>query len=140
MKLTRIAMVGAAGAAAAFFFDPDQGPRRRHQLADRAGSMLRRGRRSAMRVSSGGTGARALSDVQPKDYDDATLSEKVYTELNADPRYKGRVNVSAQNGEVVLVGEVDDPEDVVRRVQEVAGVGPVTNLLHRPGTPAPHMA
>lgn len=139
-------MVGAAGAAVAYFFDPQQGTRRRKMATDRAGAMLRRGRRQAMRITKGasdraaGSGARAMPAGAPGGYDDPTLSQKVYTYLNADPRYDGRVNVSSQYGEIVLIGEVDDPEDVIRRVKEVPGVGPIKSLLHRPGTPAPHMA
>ncbi len=146
MKLTRLALVGAAGAALAYFLDPEQGARRRHMAADRAGAFLRRGRREATKRAEQlaeralGAPLDAVSELRPVDYDDATLSEKVKTYLFADPRYDGRVNVSAQYGEIVLIGEVDDPEDVVKRVKRVKGVGPIKNLLHRPGQPAPHMA
>ncbi len=146
MKLSRLVMVGAAGAALAYFFDPDRGDRRRSLARDRVSAFLRRGRRSATQRAelaagrASGATADAVSELRPVEYDDATLSEKVYTYLNADPRYNGRVNVSAQNGEVVLIGEVDDPDDVVRRVRKVKGVGPIKSLLHPPGTPAPHMA
>jgi hypothetical protein len=146
MKLTRLAIVGATGAALAYFLDPDQGRRRRHMAADRAGGVLRRGRREAVRRAeliakrAAGAPLDALSELRPADYDDVTLSEKVKTYLFADPRYDGRVNVSAQNGVIVLIGEVDDPDEVVKRVRKIKGVGPIKNLMHHPGEPAPHMA
>ncbi len=146
MKLTRLAMIGAAGAAFAYFFDPDQGRRRRHLAQDRANSFIRRGRKAAavaaeMAADRGlAMPAEAISAVRPREYDDATLSEKVYTYLNADPKYNGRVNVSAQNGVVVLIGEVEEPEKVVKRVRKVKGVDRIENLLHEPGTPAPHLS
>ncbi len=146
MKLTRLALVGAAGAALAYFLDPEQGARRRHMAADRTGAFLRRGRREATRRAelfverAIGAPLDAVSELKPADYDDVTLSEKVKTYLFAEPRYDGRVNVSVQYGEVVLIGEVEDPDDVVKRVKKVKGVGPIRNLLHRPGQPAPHMA
>jgi BON domain len=146
MKLSRLVLIGATGAALAYFFDPDRGDRRRSMARDRVGAFLRRsGRAAAQRSQRAGERAagmpmEAMSNARPVEYDDATLSEKVYTYLNADPRYDGKVNVSAQNGVVVLIGEVEDPDEVVRLVRKVKGVGQIESLLHRPGTPAPHMA
>jgi hypothetical protein len=147
MKLSRMLMAGAAGAALAYFLDPQAGPRRRALAKDRMGAALRRGTRAAERRAEysakevASAPAAAVSAVKPApDYDDGTLTEKVKTELFKDPAINGQVNVSTQNGVVVLIGEVDDPEMIVARTKAVKGVGPVRSLLHRPGTPAPHMA
>lgn len=146
MKLSRTLLAGATGAAMAYFLDPQQGRRRRSMALDRAGHVIRRARRVAARNGEylggklRGVPAKLASFVRPAPvYDDVTLAEKVKTELFADPRYDGKINVSAQNGVVVLVGQIEDPDEVVARVKRVKGVGPVINLMHRPGTPAPHM-
>jgi osmotically-inducible protein OsmY len=147
MRLRTIIAAGMAGAGLAYFFDPESGRRRRAQARDRISAAARRGGRSAaqraqlMAEQSAAAPAAAVSAAGPAPrYDDATLADRVMTELFADSDLKARVNVSAQNGVVVLVGEVEDPDAVVRRVKKVKGVGSVESLLHRPGTPAPHLA
>ncbi|MGH2500545.1 MAG: BON domain-containing protein, partial [Candidatus Limnocylindria bacterium] len=72
---------------------------------------------------------------------DATLARKVESELFRDASVpKGSLSVNAENGTVVLRGEVGRPEDIEeieRRVRSIGGVAAVHNLLHLPGTPAP---
>ena len=53
---------------------------------------------------------------------------------------KGKVNINAEEGVVVLRGELESQdliEDLVNAVREVDGVSNVENLLHTPGTEAP---
>jgi osmotically-inducible protein OsmY len=73
--------------------------------------------------------------------DDATLVDKVESEIFRDPTApKGRININAERGRVVLRGEVDQPEQISAleaAVREVPGVKDVENLLHLPGTSAP---
>jgi osmotically-inducible protein OsmY len=73
--------------------------------------------------------------------DDVTLAHKVESIVFRDPRFpKGQINVNAEDGEVFLRGQVDDPElvrELERSVSQVPGVRRVENLLHLPGTPAP---
>ena len=138
------ALGGALGALLAYFFDPQNGRRRRHVTLDR----FRSGRRQAGRVGRGvAAEAYGLSQKvqhlreEPKDFDDATLAQKVETEIfrPADVP-KGRINVNVQNGIVQLRGEVDRPElidELVDRTRDVQGVRDVENLLHLPGTEAP---
>ena len=141
--------IGAAlGALVAYFFDPQSGRRRRHELVDRAGGRLRASRRQAMR-----TGRYVASEAhgvsqkvthlkeEPKDYDDATLADKVRSEVFRDPHLpKGDVNVNVQDGVVQLRGEVERAElidELVEQTRKVQGVRDVENLLHLPGTKAP---
>jgi hypothetical protein len=49
MKLSRILMVGAVGAAGAWFFDPDNGARRRNVSRDRVAAFFRQRRSEAER-------------------------------------------------------------------------------------------
>jgi osmotically-inducible protein OsmY len=141
--------VGAAlGAALAYFFDRQNGKRRRHMTRDRAVGLLRGSGRRATRagrlVASEAYGVKQKAThlrEEPKDFDDATLTNKVETEVfrSADVP-KGNVNVNVQNGVVQLRGEVTTPEMVevlVEKTRKVQGVQAVENLLHLPGAPAP---
>lgn len=78
---------------------------------------------------------------KPKDFDDATLAQKVQSEIfRAADSPKGTVDVNVANGVVQLRGEVDRPElidDLARRVRKIQGVRNVESFLHLPHTAAP---
>jgi len=118
----------AFGALLAYFFDPQNGRARRSRALERIPSF-----RSAAQEPGG-----VDEMLQP---DDATLALKVETEIFRDSDIpKGRINVDAENGKVVLRGEVEQPElikDLEKRTKKVQGVQEVENLLHVPGTPTP---
>jgi osmotically-inducible protein OsmY len=82
-----------------------------------------------------------VSQARPKQYDDATLKDKVESELFRDEHeVKGAVNVNAQEGIVQLRGELpsqDLIDALVDRTRKIHGVRDVENLLHTPGTEAP---
>ena len=142
--------IGAAlGAALAFFFDPNNGRRRRALAVDRTGGFFRGRARQAERagravaaeaygVSQKVTHLKEEEKPQP---DDVTLARKVATEIFRDADVpKGQINVNAEHGKVILRGEVERPEmirDLEERTRKVQGVQDVENLLHVPGTPAP---
>lgn len=134
-------VAGLAGAALAYLFDPDRGKRRRTQGRDRLlGGFRRAGGRA------GRAGRHAASDAQglahrafhepggDPDPNDATLAQRVLSELFRDPDVpKGRINVNVERGVVVLRGDLDDPsraEELERRALQVPGVQAVENLLH----------
>lgn len=142
------AVGGALGALLAYFFDPNNGTRRRHMLRDRVRAFLRSGGRQA-----GQAGRAAAAEAygfsqkvqhlkeEPKEYDDTTLADKIRSEVFRDLDVpKGNINVNVQNGVVQLRGEVPRPElidDLVEQTRKVQGVREVENLLHGPGTQAP---
>jgi BON domain len=73
--------------------------------------------------------------------EDATLVDRVESQLFRDDDVpKGDINVDAADGVVTLRGEVDAAmiEEIGVRAAAVEGVTRVENLLHPPGTPAPH--
>ena len=79
---------------------------------------------------------------QPKPQpNDATLAAKVESEvLGHVDLHQGHVNVNAENGIVVLRGQLDSQElieELVKKVRKVQGVQGIENLLHLPGTEAP---
>lgn len=136
------------GALLMYFFDPQDGNRRRHLARDRGLAAVRRAgrrvRRFAGLVRASGRAVVAKAThlrEEPKDLNDATLAQKVMSEVFRDPSLpKGDVNVNVERGRVVLRGQVDRPElidELVRRVHAVAGVREVESLLHLPGTRAP---
>jgi hypothetical protein len=136
------------GAAIAYFFDPQNGARRRNMTRDRGIAFFRQGGRKAERagraVASEAYGLKQKAThirEEEKPHDDVTLARKVETELfrPADAP-KGQVNVNVENGVVFLRGEVERPEiikDLEGRARKVKGVREVENLLHLAGSPAP---
>ena len=139
-------LIGDVGAALSYFFDPQNGKRRRKTAADRlAGISRRHGKRivkGAAAQTHGLTQKATHLKEEPKPQpDDVTLARKVETEIfRAADVPKGKINVNAENGKIVLRGEADSPEmidELVAKARSVQGVQDVENLLHTPGQPAP---
>jgi osmotically-inducible protein OsmY len=137
------------GALIAYFFDPQNGRRRRAMARDRIPAFFRS---TAQKAENAGSAASAqaeavkqkathLKEEEKPQPDDVTLARKVETEIFREADIpKGRINVNAENGKVVLRGEVEQPElikDLEKRTKKVQGVQEVENLLHVQGTPAP---
>jgi osmotically-inducible protein OsmY len=131
----------ALGAALSYFFDPENGRRRRKIAADRLASLMRRhGKRAIKGTAAHATAlkqkATPLSEEAKPQPDDVTLARKVETEIFRDADVpKGQINVNAENGKIVLRGEVDSPElieDLVAKARNVQGVEEVESLLHTP--------
>ena len=138
----------AAGAVVEFLLDPDRGRGRRAKARDMVAGRLRRTARDVERkrrfVASKAYGIRqkaahGLAAPAPEqDLDDVTLADKVMSEvLGAREFSDARILVNAENGIVVLRGEVDNPEQFRRLEKEVAempGVAGVKNMLHLKGS------
>jgi osmotically-inducible protein OsmY len=134
------------GALIAYFFDPENGRRRRAMARDRIPALFRKkaesvGSAASSKAQAVKQKATHLKEEEKSQPDDVTLARKVETEIFRDADIpKGRINVNAENGKVVLRGEVEKPElieDLEKRTKKVKGVQEVENLLHVPGTPAP---
>jgi osmotically-inducible protein OsmY len=147
--MRRLLGLAAIGAAVTYFFNPQEGPRRRAQARDRIAAFFRsRGREAEQLSQSASAQAEGLAEkakevgqepeLQP---DDVTLSQKVESEIFRDVDVpKGQINVNAENGKIYLRGEVGKPElieDLEQRARKVQGVQDVENLLHLPGSEAP---
>jgi osmotically-inducible protein OsmY len=142
------ALAAVLGAVLALFLDPDRGRSRRAVTRDRVAGLLRRGARLGERAASAsatgvyGKAKRAAhARGEERALDDATLTQKVMSELFRDRRIpKGRISVNAENGVVLLRGEIDEPGlivEIVERTRRIGGVADVENLLHLPGETAP---
>jgi osmotically-inducible protein OsmY len=120
-------------------FDPTSGRRRRAMIRDRTAAYVRRGGRKAGRLGSYTRGfAKRATHLReaPKDYDDATLADKIKSEIfrPADVP-KGQININVQNGVVQLRGEIPQPElieELEAQVRGIHGVRDVENLMHPP--------
>ncbi|HUH22216.1 MAG TPA: BON domain-containing protein [Gaiellaceae bacterium] len=116
----------ALGAALAYFFDPQNGRARRRDTIKRIVQLSQRQR------------GRLTARAQP---DDVTLARQVESEIFGDADVpKGQINVNAEEGKVVLRGEVESVEmieELVSKARKVQGVQEVENLLHTPGQAAP---
>jgi osmotically-inducible protein OsmY len=137
------------GALLAYFFDPDNGRRRRALARDRVPAFFRRMNEKAERtgkaVAAEAEGVKQkamhLKEEEKPQPDDVTLARKVETEIFRDADVpKGQINVNAENGKIVLRGEVEKPamiKDLEKRAKKVQGVAEVENLLHTPGSATP---
>src|SRR3954468_17922953 len=135
--MPRFFLAGAIGAALAYFFDPDNGRRRRKETVKRAAKKFRQAGQQAQGVGAQASGlkekATHLKEQEKPQPDDVTLARKVESEIFRDADIpKGKINVNAENGKVVLRGEVGEPsliEDLEKRTKKVQGVREVENLL-----------
>lgn len=138
----------SAGAAIAYFCDPQSGRSRRVKLKDQVEARLRDARgvaeqkaRYARSTAEGKVQAVLRADGTPPE-DDRTLVDKVKSEVLGGTRFKDqKVLVDACEGVVTLRGELADPSlagELVTAVAKVPGVTSVENLLHAPGETAPN--
>ena len=137
------------GVVLMYFFDPQNGKRRRHGVRDRTLAFFRRigrgiarlGRRQQSYAYGLSQHALHLRERDKPDMDDVTLTRKIETVIFRDAGApKGQVNVNVEDGVAFLRGEVQTPEhydQLERDARRVKGVRDVHNLLHLPGQAAP---
>jgi hypothetical protein len=138
----------ALGASLAYLFDPRSGRRRRRMLRDRPISLARRGERQGERfvhfgvVKTRAAAARTRRLARHESYDDVTLAQKVESEIFRFREIPKRdLNIDSVDGIVSIRGQVEEPElieEIVEKTLKVKGVQGVENLMHLPGTEAPH--
>jgi hypothetical protein len=151
----REAIIGSTaavvGAALAYFLDPDRGRSRRTRLRDRYRAFVRKPlRRVSGRANAKARYARGrahglvhrATHRRPQPVDDATLTDKVRSEVLGYPPFAGHgIAVDAAGRCVTLRGELEtvaEIETLERRVHKVAGVREVRNFVHLRGTPPPN--
>lgn len=148
-RLTKTVFVAGAGAAAAYFFDPDRGVGRRNQFRDRTVSKLRKrtqGVEQWTRYEEGklaGLEAEAAGKGQPHPTSDREVVDLVKQRLGRLEVDSSAVVVDVVEGVATVRGQLDGSDDqatVEAEVRQVAGVLRVENLTHLPGTPAPNKA
>lgn len=149
-KLKTVIGAGALGAAVMWLYDPDQGARRRHRLQDVLRSRANRAEREVERKLRHERGRlegmvhRFSHPQHGPPADDRTLVDQIKSEVLGKERFTNHdVLVEANEGVVVLRGQVDDP--VVRvelesTIEQMPGVQRVESYLHAPGEEAPNKA
>ncbi len=151
-RIVSVLMAAAFGGLLAYFFDPDAGRRRRAKARDRLGAFFRRGadsveRRGRYAVSRAEGVAHQIENAVRPEYEpqpnDATLVQRVESQiLRGRDVPKGAININAEEGVVVLRGQLDRPEQIPELEEaagRVKGVRGVRNLLHLRNTPAPNL-
>ena len=146
--MPRFAFAGLIGAALAYFFDRDNGRKRRKEAIKRTAKAFRQTGRKGQAVSAQAQGlkrkAAHLKERDKPQPDDVTLARKVESEIFRGPDVpKGQINVNVEDGVVYQRGELDQPnliEDLGAQARKVKGVRAVENLLHVPGEEAPAKA
>jgi BON domain len=143
----KLSLAAAAGAGLAYAFDPARGRRRRAQIRDRSGAVLRKEKRALERQAHYSRGkaagvAHRLRQGPPQEpEDDMTLIDKVRSEALGRVVDGPHLTIDANQRVVTLRGQVVDRETALaieREVRSVGGVDDVVNLLHVPGVPAPN--
>ena len=145
--MRRLLGLAAIAAAVTYFFNPQEGRRRRAEARDRITGLFRSGAREGEQLSHQASAqaeeiaAQGKKLGQEPEPDDVTLTQKVESEIFRDVDVpKGQINVNAENGKIYLRGEVGKPElieDLEQRARKVQGVQDVENLLHLPDAEAP---
>jgi osmotically-inducible protein OsmY len=148
-KIFRLAIVSGAGAAAAYFFDPERGVARRKQAKDQAQAMLRKrqveAEHKAQHEANVATGQAAEAEGAgvPRPVDDVEVVNVVRQSLAGLDVDTTDVAVNSVDGVVTVRGQVAGDEAkaaVEQAISGTPGVLAVESVLHTPGTPAPNKA
>jgi osmotically-inducible protein OsmY len=152
--MLKLILGAAAGFAAAWFLDPNDGARRRNVARDKALKYARQGKDEAVRRADYAANQIKGAAVQKvpvggreeaaERLNDPALKDKVESEIFREPDApKDRVSVNVEDGVVYLRGQLDD-RDAIDRLRDAAGkvegVRAVESLLHTPDEPAPTQA
>ncbi|HET9879034.1 MAG TPA: BON domain-containing protein [Candidatus Limnocylindria bacterium] len=135
-RLGSMALGLGAGALGTYLLDPDRGRSRRARLADQAAALVRRGGRQLERTTRTVTStvegkAQALRNLGPGDAPatDAALIDRVESEVFRDRSLpKGSININAENGVIVIRGELPEVATRDRLVGAIRGVPGVSDV------------
>lgn len=126
------------GAAAMYYLDPQRGMARRTQVKDQTGGKIRSARRDLevtrrdLRNRARGAAAELRGRLRHEQIEDDQLEERVRAELGHHVSSSlRRVEINAQNGRVMLSGEIDadDHDEAIDAARHVRGVHDVEDHL-----------
>lgn len=144
MKRTWLLAIGAAiGAAIMYLFDPEHGDRRRAVARDKLTTYTNTAREGLgntmqqLQNRSSGTFAGLQNRLSGATPSDAALASRVRTELGRVVSHPGAVDITVQDGQVVLRGPIlaSEVDQAISSARLVPGVSGVVNQMDVHMTP-----
>jgi uncharacterized membrane protein len=137
-KLSSLLWGAAIGAGLMYFYDPQNGNRRKARFRDQVVHMRVKSNEaldtavSDLRNRVSGLLAEGTAMVSEGKIPDSVLEARVKSRLGYFTRHPGAIQVSAKNGTVILSGDVlaNDVDNVFREVSRTRGAENVENKLH----------
>jgi osmotically-inducible protein OsmY len=138
--ITRYGFVAAVAGLVAYFFDPDNGRRRRAIFRDKAAAFARSSQQKAEQKQryyadkAEGLKHEVLGSTDGEVPNDETLAQKIQSEVLRHYDASA-INVNVENGVAVLRGQLQRPDEIralIRDVERLPGVRDVRSLLHTP--------
>ena len=137
MKLKMLLTTIGVGAGLAYFFDPQQGDRRRALLRDKANSLVDRmddsiyARVEDTRNKTRGVLSEWTAKLSNQDSPDWLLAERVRNALGRLSSHSHSVKVRAEDGQVHLSGSIlkDEKDAIVKAASRTRGVRDVVDEL-----------
>jgi hypothetical protein len=137
LSWTSFAIGFAAGLGAYFLLDPRRGAARRAMMRDRAASGLRDAAESALRKArwaqdrARGVAHEVRARAREEHVADDVLVERVRAQIGRPVSHPGALDVQAQDGTVVLSGNIlrREVDDLISRVGKIRGVRQVESRL-----------
>ena len=148
-RLAKTLVVAGAGAAAAYFFDPDRGTGRRNQFRDQARARVRRGTEQVQRRTRyqegrlAGLEAEEAGKGRPHPTSDREVVDLVKQRLGQLEVDTSLLVVDVADGVATVRGQLEQADHQLRVVTEVGtvpGVLRVEDLTHLPDAAAPNKA
>ncbi len=136
-KLSALLWGAALGAGFMYFYDPQNGNRRKAMVRDQLFHLRNQGDDaldtavSDLRNRVRGVLAEGMAMVSEEGASDSVIDARVHSRLGFLTRHPGAIQVNVQNGTVMLSGDVlaDEVEALVQGVSRVRGVRDVENHL-----------
>jgi uncharacterized membrane protein len=136
-KLSSLLWGAAIGAGLMYFYDPQNGNRRKAMIRDQVTRLQNRGDEaldvavSDLRNRVKGLMAEGMAMVSEGNVPDSVLEGRIHSRLGYFTRHPGAIQVSVENGKARLKGDVlaNEVDSVVRGLEHVRGIGSVENNL-----------
>jgi uncharacterized membrane protein len=136
-KLSSLLWGAAVGAGMMYFLDPQQGNRRKAMIRDRAYHLRNMGDEAFsvavndLRNRVRGVLAEGMALVSNEALPDEVVQQRVRARLGMLTRHPGAIQVSVQDGQVMLDGDIleDEAGMVTRSLKHIRGVMGVENRL-----------
>lgn len=148
-KLSSLLWGAAIGAGLMYFYDPQNGNRRKAMFRDQVYHMRSRGDEALdiavndLRNRAKGLLAEGMSMVSGEDVPDQVVEARAKSRLTFFTRHPGAINIAVQEGNAMLSGDVlaDEVDGILQGLNRVRGIRNVENNLrvHQEAGNIPHL-